>query len=135
MIYTEEAIYRLRRGEVFVFGSNESGVHGAGAARQALEFGAIYGQGFGMAGHTFAIPTKDWKIEKLSLEIIKFYVDRFYDFAQSYPEYHYLVTRIGCGLAGYSVKQIAPLFKNFVNLKNISLPKNFVDTYESDSIL
>lgn len=95
---------------VFVFGSNESGYHGAGAAYYAVKnYGAIYGQGVGRQGNSYAIPTKDWNIKTLPLERIAEYVDEFLDYAEDTFE-DFNVTRIGCGLAGYHDMDIAPLF-------------------------
>lgn len=102
---------------VFVFGSNEGGIHGAGAARHALQHrGAILGMGY---GHTtskgkqaFAIPTKDYLIRKtLSLSLIKTYVDGFLTYARGRPDLTFQVTCIGCGLAGLRHSEIAPLFE------------------------
>lgn len=96
---------------VFVFGSNESGIHGAGAARSALEVhGAKLGQGFGLQGGAFGIPTKDWTIGPMTLSTIQHYIDRFIEFAKLHPESIFNVTAIGCGLAGYRHSDIAPLF-------------------------
>lgn len=131
MKYTEENISKLEAGQIFVFGSNESGIHGAGAARIALLFGAEYGQGFGLRGYTFALPTKDWDVQTLPLEEIKFYIDRFWYFVKKHKHYTFLITKIGCGLAGYEVKDIAPLFQDFLLLDNVSLPKEFVDEIKS----
>ena len=103
---------------IFVFGSNEAGVHGAGAARFALDKkGAIMGQAFGMQGNSFAIPTKDKTIRNtLSLDEIKVYVNRFIDFARTQTDRRhapliYQVTCIGCGLAGLKHEDIAPMFR------------------------
>lgn len=97
---------------VFVFGSNESGIHGAGAAREALlKYGAVQGTGFGPMGQSFAIPTKDWRIQTLPTEVIKAYVDRFIVFARFNPSLQFKVTRIGCGLAGLRDDVVAPMFK------------------------
>lgn len=136
MKFTPDVITSLKPNEVFVFGSNESGIHGAGAARAAMKFGAIYGLGFGKIGQTFAIPTKDWKINTLPLDVIKFYVERFIEYTESYPQYTFLVTPIGCGLAGYTVEEIAPLFERVWRYcalyENIILPKSFHDYFENE---
>lgn len=98
---------------VFVFGSNEGGRHGKGAALFAkLYYGAVYGQGFGLTGESFAIPTKtgEQKLRTLPLPAIREYVERFKAFASEHPELQFGVTRIGCGLAGYQDEQIAPMF-------------------------
>lgn len=118
-------ITELKENQVFVFGSNEAGIHGAGAAKTALDnFGAIRGRGFGKFGQTFAIPTKDHNIQTLPLSAIKDYVDMFLGYAELHPEYEFFLTRIGCGLAGYSDNDIAPLFKNKI-LPNIIYPKEW----------
>jgi hypothetical protein len=100
--------------EIFVFGSNEAGRHGKGAAKYAADnLGAVYGIGFGFSGKTFAIPTKDKDIQSLPLEKVKEYVDVFLanaNAAKSKNHWTFKVTRIGCGLAGFTDEQIAPLF-------------------------
>lgn len=103
----------LFNNSIFVFGSNTAGRHGAGAARTALSrFGAIYGQGFGLQGSSYAIPTKDQVLRVLPLNIIENYVNEFKNFAQNNNQLEFNVTRIGTGLAGYTDKDIAPLFIN-----------------------
>ena len=125
MKYTPEIITSLEKNQIFVFGSNESGIHGAGAAAFAQrKFGAVRGQGFGLAGQTFAIPTKDWSIQSLPLENIEFYVQRFIAFAEIESEFEFLVTKIGCGLAGFTIEQIAPMFSGEMP-SNIILPEEF----------
>lgn len=125
MKYTPENIQSLKRNQVFVFGSNEAGIHGAGAAKLAVQFGAKMGQGFGLAGQTFAIPTKDWRIQTLELKVIDHYIARFIDFAETQPDWEFLVTKIGCGLAGYQSKNIAPIFMKYILPENIVLPAEF----------
>lgn len=125
-LYTAENITALKENQVFVFGSNLAGRHGAGAAKQALKFGAVYGEGVGLFGQTYAIPTKDHNIVTLPISKIKLYVDDFISFARDNTKYQFLVTRIGCGLAGYTDKEIAPLFKECLGFYNITLPKSFV---------
>lgn len=101
---------------VFVFGSNLAGVHGAGAARAAKEkFGAKMGVGVGLHGNSYAIPTKDENIETMPLKAIKPYVDEFNEFVRLNPGMKFFVTRIGCVLAGYKDKDIAPMFKAYKN--------------------
>ena len=96
--YTSERIIRLEPNEIFVFGSNLAGAHGGGAARIALDcFGAVWGQGVGLQGQSYAIPTMQGGVET-----IKPYVDEFIDFARQHLELKFLVTRIGCGIAGFS---------------------------------
>jgi len=100
-----------KSGEVFVFGSNKSGVHGAGAAKAALKhFGAVWGVGVGYTGDSYAIPTKDERIETMSLSDIRDYVNAFIVNAREVKK-KYFVTRVGCGLAGYKDSDIAPMFK------------------------
>lgn len=97
---------------IFVFGSNEAGIHGAGAALSAYHgHGAKIGQGFGLAGNSFAIPTKDWKIMTLPLAVIEQYINRFIVYARFNPQLQFQVTALGCGLAGLRHDVIAPLFK------------------------
>lgn len=123
---TPDLIAELKENEIFVFGSNLSGRHGAGAAKAAMQWGAIYGQGIGMQGRTYAIPTKNASITKaLTLPNIGVFVMDLIAYAKFKPELTFLVTEIGCGLAGYTPKEIAPLFKLAVNISNIYLPKSF----------
>lgn len=124
---TSETTDKLEKNQIFVFGSNESGFHGGGAAYMARhKFGAQIGVGFGRTGYSFAIPTKDWKIDTLGLLEIEFYVKRFIEYVKIMPQdIVYLVTQIGCGLAGYSPKEIAPFFKECINMENIHLPEPF----------
>jgi len=99
--------------EVFVFGSNERGIHGKGAANYAAKYyGAKYGQGIGRTGDSYAIPTKDYYIRTLPLEKIMQYAENFKVYARSNPNLEFKVTRIGCGLAGYTDEEIAPMFVN-----------------------
>lgn len=122
---TPEQLTHVYSNEVFVFGSNESGYHGGGAARLALDFGAVYHKGVGLYGNTYAIPTKDFNVETLPLVSIKKYVDDFIEFAKNNPDKIFLVTKIGCGLAGYTVHDIAPLFVNAIGIENVVLPEEF----------
>ncbi len=116
-------IQSLEPNEVFVFGSNLQGQHGGGAAKLAYEkFGAVWGLGVGLAGQTYAIPTMHGDINA-----IKPYVDQFIETARIMQDKKFLVTKIGCGIAGFSVSQIAPLFKNALELDNVALPKDFVE--------
>lgn len=97
--------------KIFCFGSNLAGRHGAGAALWARKHrGAIYGQGVGLQGQSYAIPTKDENIKTLPLERIKLYVEDFLNFARENPLLVFEVCRIGCGLAGYKPEDIAPMF-------------------------
>lgn len=118
-----EDITSLEPNEVFVFGSNEAGRHGRGAAKQAVKFGAVYGQGDGLMGQSYGISTKGHKLEVLSLARIEVKVARFLRFAEAHAELTFLVTPIGCGLAGYKPKEIAPMFKG--TPPNVVLPQSF----------
>lgn len=123
---TSERIDALQTGQVFVFGSNQAGRHGKGAARQALDWGAQWGQASGLQGHTYGIPTKDKSVYKpLSLVEIEDYVDEFIEFAKNNEQHTFLVTEIGCGLAGLNPKDIAPLFAEAIKIENIHLPGRF----------
>lgn len=125
---TPELIVELNPNEIFVFGSNQSGIHGAGAARTAFKWGAKHGHPFGLYGKTFAIPTKNATITKsLRVDEIRSYVEVFISFAKHNPDLTFLVTEIGCGLAGYTPSQIAPLFSEAIEIPNIHLPKRFWD--------
>lgn len=120
--YTPERISELRPDEVFVFGSNLAGMHGGGAAWVAYrKFGAVMGQGVGLQGQSYAIPTMHGGIETIAP-----YVDEFIAFAKEHPELFFYVTRIGCGIAGFRDSQIAPLFAGAIGIPNICLPDTFV---------
>jgi len=115
--------------EIFVFGANEAGRHGAGAAEYARQYhGAIYGQGYGLQGNSFGIPTKDRQFKTLPVESIKIYVDKFKEFATEHPELSFKLTPVGCGLAGYIPNDIAPLFKECP--PNVILPIDFIESLE-----
>ena len=125
---TSERISQLAPNEVFVFGSNLAGMHGGGAARVARErFGAVMGQGVGLQGQSYAIPTMQGGVET-----IQPYVDEFIDFAKAHPELKFLVTPIGCGIAGFTVEEIAPLFAAAIDVENIILPRPFVNIIEKE---
>lgn len=120
--YTPARISALKENEIFVFGSNLAGAHGGGAARAAMQrFGAVWGQGVGLQGQSYAIPTMQGGVET-----IKPYVDEFIAFAVGHPQYLFLVTRIGCGIAGFRDEEIAPLFRGALDVANIILPREFV---------
>ena len=119
--FTPEFITELKANEIFVFGSNLAGMHGGGAARIAMEqFGAVWGEGVGLQGQSYAIPTMQGGVDT-----IKPYVDEFIAFAKIHPEYTFYVTRIGCGIAGFTDDQIAPLFEHAMDVQNILLPEEF----------
>lgn len=115
-------INKLEKDEIFVFGSNLAGAHGGGAARLAIQWGAVWGEGVGLHGQTYAIPTMQGGVET-----IKPYVDEFLLFTKTRHQLKFLVTEIGCGIAGFAIKEIAPLFKAAIDqdLENVYLPGSF----------
>ncbi len=142
---TPEKITILKHGQFFVFGSNMKGRHGAGAAKLALDkkwteeghWHGIYWNkhrteheiswGFeALSCGSWAIPTKGLNMDTLSIDFIKYFVDDFLNWNKKSNNV-YLVTEIGCGLAGYTPEQIAPLFRDAVDVKNIHLPQRFWD--------
>ncbi len=123
---TPDMITSLAPNEVFVFGSNLAGMHGGGAARMAhLYFGAVMGNGDGIQGQSYAIPTMQGGVDT-----IRPYVDKFIAYARKHPDRQFLVTRIGCGIAGFSPDEIAPLFSDARDVENISLPQDFWECLE-----
>ena len=127
---TPEFITSLKDNEVFVFGSNLSGSHGGGAALLAYRrFGAIWGQGVGLQGQSYGIPTMHGGID-----VIKPYVNQFITFAVQHKELFFLVTKIGCGIAGFTVEEIAPLFKDAMHVENIALPQDFWRVLEKNGV-
>lgn len=120
--FTPERIVELESNQIFVYGSNLMGFHGGGAAKVAMNyFGAVWGQGVGLQGQSYAIPTMQGGVET-----IKPYVDDFISFAKNNPDLTFFVTRIGCGIAGFRAKEIAPLFAEAIDVDNIILPEDFV---------
>ena len=122
----------LEENEVFVFGSNLSGAHGGGAAKLAMKWGAVWGQGVGLQGQTYAIPTMQGGVET-----IRPYVDDFLSFARAHPELKFLVTEIGCGIAGFSVQEIAPLFIAALEeeIDNVYLPESFFEELAGENLI
>ena len=120
--FTPENITKLGEDEIFVFGSNLEGRHAGGAARVAYDkFGAVWGQGVGLQGQAYAIPTMQGGVET-----IKPYVDEFINLAREWDQNTFYVTRIGCGIAGFTDEEIAPLFDEARDLYNVRLPESFV---------
>lgn len=120
---TPKYINSLDENEIFVFGSNLPGLHVGGAANVAHnKWGAVWGQGVGLHGQTYAIPTMQG-----GLDTVKPYVDEFIEFAKSRQDLKFLVTPVGCGIAGFKPKEIATLFKAATSLDNVYLPKKFWD--------
>ena len=119
-------ITTLADDEIFVFGSNLEGLHGGGAALLAYErFGAVWGQGTGLQGKSYGIPTMHGGIDAIAP-----YVDEFIAFAREHRELKFLVTEIGCGIAGFTVEEMAPLFKGAMDEENIYLPQRFIRILE-----
>ena len=124
--YTPDNITSLGPDDIFVFGSNLQGNHAGGAARVArLKFGAVQGQGEGIQGQSYAIPTMQGGVDT-----IRPYVDRFIDLAREWDQNTFYVTRIGCGIAGFTDEEIAPLFDEAYDLYNVRLPRSFADIIE-----
>lgn len=121
-----DRINDLNENEIFVFGSNLEGSHGGGAAAiAAKKFGAVWGQGVGLQGQSYAIPTMHGGVEE-----IKPYIDEFIEFAKNNPDLEFLVTRIGCGIAGFTEDEMAPLFAEAADVENVYLPDTFWDIIE-----
>ena len=121
--YTPDRISELKENEIFVFGSNLEGSHDGGAAKLAYNrFGAVWGLGTGIQGRSYAIPTMQGGVET-----IRPFVAAFILFAKQNTTLTFLVTRIGCGIAGFRDEEIAPLFEDALDLENVILPKEFVE--------
>lgn len=132
--YTPDYIDTMLTGQIFVFGSNALGYHTGGASGTARKkFGAVWGQAEGLQGQSYAIPVDYGKNIRKDKEV-KEAVDRFVAFAKGHPELFFLVTRVGCGIAGYHDDEMALFFKDALNLNNVSLPKSFVDALRGGEI-
>lgn len=129
---TPEIIKAPGKNWIVTIGTNESGHHGAGMARLGLNWGLKLGQGYGHMGSCFGIPTKDWEIQTLSLDVINFYVQRYVAWTKipRFDRYENYVTLIGCGLAGYTPADIAPMFADCLEMENFWLPKEFIEIIE-----
>ena len=124
---TNENTKTLKENEIFVFGSNLAGIHGAGAALLAKNnFGAVIGVGEGLTGQCYALPTKDKNIKTLNINDIYKSIEVLLEVVRNSKKF-FIITAVGCGLAGYESKDIAPMFEPFVHLENVSLPQSFVD--------
>lgn len=127
--FTPEKITHLEPHQVMTFGSNLLGLHKGGAAKDAMDFGAVMRVAVGLQGQTYALPTK--ANFKVSLPLyegptnIKREVDDFLEFTETRPDLEFLVTKVGCKRASYTVEQIAPLFKRALELPNVVLPREF----------
>jgi len=121
--FTPNRIDSLKPDEIFVFGSNIRGQHYGGAAHAANRyFGAGWGVGEGLTGQCYALPTMEGGVDYIRTK-----VETFLQCAREHPELTFLVTRIGCGIAGFKDEEIAPLFKDALPMENVILPKSFVD--------
>lgn len=118
-------ITQLKTNQIFVYGSNRAGRHGKGAAKQALKFGAVYGK-TGLVGNTYGLSTKDENLKILSLSEIEKEIVTFLCVARCNLHLEFLATAVGCGLAGYTPAEIAPLFKKMKMTSNVILPKEFL---------
>ena len=132
--FTDSTITELKDNEIFVFGSNKAGNHAGGAAKQAIEFGAKIGVGGGLCGQTYAIATLSESFDKIPLEEIQIQINLFEKTVKQRTDLHFHITAIGCGIAGFSVKEIAPMFAGFQDYENVSLPKEFIDFIGEDVI-
>ena len=113
---------------IFVFGSNLSGIHGAGAAKYAHQhYGAQYGVGIGPTGRAYALPTKDKNIKTLPIDKIKFHIEKFLEYAEYHPEQLFLLTPIGCGLAGYDRQYMLSVIQEFHIPDNVVFTKHWLD--------
>ena len=120
--FTPERISHLKEGEIFVFGSNIHGMHGGGAARAAFNhFGAEWGVGEGITGQCYALPTMEGGVDYIGGK-----VQNFISCAKEHPELKFFVTKIACGIAGFRIEEIAPLFRDALPLQNVILPREFV---------
>ena len=130
MEYTPDYIEDLQPNQVFVFGSNILGYHTGGASKSARKlFGAVWGQAEGLQGQSYAIPV-DYGKAPVHESAIRDSVNKFIQFAKDHPEFHFLVTRIGCGIAGFQDREMAQYFKETLTMSNVSLPKSFVEALE-----
>ena len=121
-----DRISQLDNNEIFVFGSNIQGMHGGGAAWYAHKnFGAEWGVGEGLTGRTYALPTMEGE------QSMKKAIERFIECAKKHPELTFLVTAVGCGIAGYTPQQVAPHFHNTLDMENVYLPEVFVKQLQS----
>lgn len=125
--YTPELIKELHANEIFVFGSNSRGMHGGGAAAIAcLKFGAKWGVGEGLTGKCYALPTMEGGVDYIAGK-----VQNFIACAKAHTELKFYVTKIACGIAGFTIEEIGPLFADAIDIENIILPHEFVEEIES----
>ncbi len=125
--FTSDFITELKPNEIFVFGSNIGGFHGGGAARVAHKrFGAEWGVGEGITGQCYALPTMEGGVDYIAGK-----VNAFIACAKQHPELKFLVTKVACGIAGFRIEEIAPLFADAISMENVILPKEFVEVIEN----
>ena len=125
--FTSDFITELKPNEIFVFGSNIGGFHGGGAARVAHKrFGAEWGVGEGITGQCYALPTMEGGVDYIAGK-----VNAFIACAKHHPELKFLVTKVACGIAGFRIEEIAPLFADAISMENVILPKAFVEVIEN----
>jgi hypothetical protein len=133
-VYAARRYTRLPKETIFVFGSNLAGRHGAGGAKDALDyFGAIYGQASGLQGNSYGIPTKDKSFQVLSLNNISKYTSEFIEHARLYPNRTYLITPFGTGLSRLSASDIASLFTTLPS--NCIFPHTWVKFFPNSAAL
>ena len=121
--YTPEFITELQPNEIFVFGSNIHGMHGGGAAAIAWrKFGAEWGVGEGLTGQCYALPTMEGGVDYIAGK-----VQNFLACAKEHPEQNFYVTKIACGIAGFTIEEIGPLFADAIAMENVILPREFVE--------
>ena len=124
--FTSDFITELKPNEIFVFGSNIGGFHGGGAARVAHKrFGAEWGVGEGITGQCYALPTMEGGVDYIAGKVYAFIAC-----AKQHPELKFLVTKVACGIAGFRIEEIAPLFADAISMENVILPKAFVEVIE-----
>lgn len=132
LITPENIVHVTPRMRVLI-GTNEGGHHGSGIARVAYDnWGLTYGHGFGPCGNCFGLPTKDWFINTLPIDVIENYVDRYKHWVKGTLDKHdHYITKVGCGLAGYTVPDISPIFESFLKFKKgVWFPQDFLDFYD-----
>ena len=120
--YTPDYITELQSNEIFVFGSNILGFHGGGVARIAnMKFGAEWGVGEGLTGQCYALPTMEGGVDYIAEK-----VQNFLKCAKEHPELKFYVTKIACGIAGFRISEVGPLFADAIGMENVILPREFV---------
>lgn len=125
----------MNRTDIFVFGSNLAGRHGKGAALYAKKYkGAKYGQGEGLQGYSYALPTKDGKLDVLSLDVISRHIGTFFEVARCNPQFLFHLTPVGCGLAGYKKHQILEVITSFDIPENVVFTREWFQNYKETEV-